>query len=224
MNHKCAKDQLMAETVLVINPNSTERITRQIEEAITELSKELEVNCKVVTSPKGPAAIESDFDVQAAIDPMIKIATNQQADAYVTACFSDPGIQKMRDQLGVPVLGIGESSALEAISLGNNVGIISSVEAAIPRHNRYWKHLEIQSKIIADIATGRGVLDLESEEAYNDIRATGEQLTRIGADVLVLGCTGMAHLRPRLQEELGVPIVEPCQAALKAATLIIREK
>ena len=156
--------------------------------------------------------------------PMIKIATNQQADAYVTACFSDPGIQKMRDQLGVPVLGIGESSALEAISLGNNVGIISSVEAAIPRHNRYWKHLEIKSKIIADIATGRGVLDLESEEAYNDIRATGEQLTRIGADVLVLGCTGMAHLRPRLQEELGVPIVEPCQAALKAATLIIREK
>ena len=214
----------MAETVLVINPNSTERITRQMEEAITELSKKLEVNCKVVTSPKGPPAIESDFDVQAAIDPMLKIATNQPADAYVTACFSDPGIKEMRDGLSAPVLGIGESSALEAISLGNNVGIISGVKAAIPRHNRYWKHLGISRNIIADIATGRGVLDLESEEAYSDIRTTGEQLTRIGADVLVLGCTGMTHIRPRLQEELGVPIVEPCQAALKAAALKIREK
>ena len=214
----------MTTTILVINPNSTERITSQIEEAIIDLAKELKVTSKVVTSPHGPAAIESDVDVQAAIQPMIDVATNQPADAYVTACFSDPGIHEMRHRFSVPVLGIGESSALEAISLGRNVGIISGVEAAIPRHNRYWERLGIAGRIIADMATGRGVLDLESEEAYHDIRATGKQLTKLGADVLVLGCTGMTHLRPRLQEELGVPIVEPCQAALKAAALKLKDK
>ena len=59
------------------------------------------------------------------------------------------------------------------------------------------------------MATGRDVLDLESEGAYRDILTKGGKLTKIGANVLVLGCTGMTHWRARLQDELGVPIIEP---------------
>ena len=34
-----------------------------------------------------------------------------------------------------------------------------------------------------------------------------------GADVLVMGCAGMARYRGRLEETLGLPVVDPTQAA-----------
>jgi Asp/Glu/hydantoin racemase len=40
---------------------------------------------------------------------------------------------------------------------------------------------------------------------------------RDGADVIVMGCAGMARYRDRLQESLGIPVVEPTQAAVGMA-------
>jgi allantoin racemase len=38
-----------------------------------------------------------------------------------------------------------------------------------------------------------------------------------GADVVVMGCAGMAPYRKRLQNALGIPVVEPTQAAVAMA-------
>jgi Asp/Glu/hydantoin racemase len=38
-----------------------------------------------------------------------------------------------------------------------------------------------------------------------------------GADVVVMGCAGMARYRQPLQEEIGIPVVEPTQAAVAMA-------
>jgi allantoin racemase len=38
-----------------------------------------------------------------------------------------------------------------------------------------------------------------------------------GADVVVMGCAGMARYRKPLQDEIGVPVVEPTQAAVAMA-------
>ena len=43
-----------------------------------------------------------------------------------------------------------------------------------------------------------------------------------GADVLIMGCAGMAAYRDRLETEIGVPVVEPCQAAASMAIGQIR--
>ncbi len=34
-----------------------------------------------------------------------------------------------------------------------------------------------------------------------------------GADVLVMGCAGMARYRTRLEDALGLPVIDPTQAA-----------
>ena len=129
----------------------------------------------------------------------------------------------MRANLHVPVFGIGESAVLAAMSRGRRVGIISGVDEAIPRHERYWDRIGVSRRVVRDIATGRGVLDLESEEAYQDVLATGQELAGSGADVVVLGCTGMTHFRSRLQSDLGLPVVEPCQAALRFAASALQD-
>jgi Asp/Glu/hydantoin racemase len=45
------------------------------------------------------------------------------------------------------------------------------------------------------------------------IDAGTELRDKDGADVLVMGCAGMARYRDRLQQAVGVPVVEPTQAA-----------
>ena len=40
---------------------------------------------------------------------------------------------------------------------------------------------------------------------------------RHGADVVVMGCAGMARYRKPLQDEIGIPVVEPTQAAVAMA-------
>jgi Asp/Glu/hydantoin racemase len=38
-----------------------------------------------------------------------------------------------------------------------------------------------------------------------------------GAEVVVMGCAGMARYRKPLQDEIGIPVVEPTQAAVAMA-------
>ena len=213
----------MLGTVCVVNPNSSDHISRQIEDAVNPLAEDLGVETQVVTCAEGPPAIESDEDVVAAVGAMVETARAHPADAYVVACFSDPGITELRSAVDEPVFGIAESAVLAAMSRGRQVGIISALDIAIPRHYRYWDRIGVASRIVADIASGRGVLDLESDEAYEDVLDAGKQLADSGADVLVLGCTGMTHLRVRLQDDLGLPVVEPCQAAVTFAAAALRD-
>ena len=213
----------MLGTVCVVNPNSSENISRQIEDAVRSLADDLGVETRVVTCAEGPPAIESDEDVVAAVGAMVETARAHPADAYVVACFSDPGITELRSAVDEPVFGIAESAVLAAMSRGRQVGIISALDMAIPRHFRYWDRIGVARRIVADIASGRGVLDLESDEAYEDVLDAGKQLADSGADVLVLGCTGMTHLRVRLQDDLGLPVVEPCQAAVTSAAAALRD-
>jgi len=213
----------MLGTVTIVNPNSSATISGQIDDAVSSLAGDLGVGVEVVTCADGPPAIETDGDVAAAVGPMVETALAHPADAYVVACFSDPGITELRNALDAPVFGIAESAVLAAMSRGRRVGVISALDIAIPRHYRYWGRIGVSARIVADVAAGRGVLDLESEDAYQDVLGTGRKLAEAGADVVVLGCTGMTHLRTRLQSDLGMPVIEPCLAALTLAASALRD-
>ncbi len=208
-----------SQKILVINPNSSERISGQIRDAVAAVDPRVEV----VTSIGGPPAIESDDDVAAAVAPMIETAEDSPAAAYVVACFSDPGLEFLRATTDVPVFGIAESAIHTAIALGDKVGIISSVADSLPRHERYWSQLGVADRVVADIPLGLGVLELDTPAAYEAALAAGRDLLAAGADVIVLGCTGMTHMESRLQEELGMPVIDPCRAAVSAARRALEE-
>jgi hypothetical protein len=52
--------------------------------------------------------------------------------------------------------------------------------------------------------------------------AAAELRDEDGADVLVMGCAGMARYRDRLQRHVGLPVVEPSQAAVAMASAATR--
>ena len=59
--------------------------------------------------------------------------------------------------------------------------------------------------------------------SYGIGRAIALAFARDGADVLVLGCAGMARYRAPLAAALGMPVVDPTQAAVTMAIGAVRQ-
>jgi len=67
------------------------------------------------------------------------------------------------------------------------------------------------------------VLDLhDGKKAFDAILKESKiAIEHEGAEVIVLGCTGMSPLTARLQRSLGVPVIDPAVASLKLAEIYV---
>jgi allantoin racemase len=209
--------------IIVINPNSSTVVTAAIERSVNTSRDLQEPHLRCVTMTDGPTGIvtQSDADVAAVVTAQWIADHEDEASAFVIACFSDPGIDRARQRTLKPVIGLGEAGLLAALGMGQRVGIIAVAAVAIPRHMRYWRELGLERRVAAERA-----LDVSVEQsgdpavAFARMCAVGAQLRdQDHADVLVLGCAGMADLRGPLQAALGVPVVDPCAAAAALARL-----
>lgn len=204
----------------VINPNSSEVVTLGIQAAVTPLEG-LGPRIICVTNLDGPKGIETQAQADLTIPQTLKLAENaeQSAAAFVIACFGDPGLHALRDQTAKPVLGIQECAILTAMTLGQRFGIIAILPGSIPRHLRSMGAMGIQTRLAGDRALNLGVADLQDErKTLERMMQVGRDLVdQDGADVLIMGCAGMARFRDPLETALNVPVVEPCQAAVAMA-------
>lgn len=211
----------MAERILVINPNSTEAVTRGIDAAMAPLRMSGGPEIECVTLREGPPGIQTQADVESVVAPVSRTVTarDNDCDAFVIACFSDPGLFAAREATQKPVLGIAECGVLTAMTLGQRFGVIAILDRSIPRHMRYVRQMGVQDRFAGDRAIGLGVVELSDEErTLSRMVSVGRELReKDGADVLVMGCAGMARYRDTLQREVGVPVVEPTQAAVAMA-------
>lgn len=207
--------------ILVINPNSTESVTRGIDAAMDPLRMQGGPAIECVTLKEGPPGIESQAHVEQVVGPIGEMVRRRVADcsAFVIACYSDPGLHAAREVTTKPVLGIAECGILTAMTLGQRFGVISILRKSIPRHLRYVGQMGVMDRMAGDRAIGLGVLALADEvRTFARMAEVAAELRDLdGADVLVMGCAGMARYRERLQRHVGLPVVEPSQAAVAMA-------
>jgi allantoin racemase len=207
--------------ILVINPNSTQAVTRAMDEACEVLRIPHGPTIECVTLEEGPAGIETQRDVESVVAPLMRTVAEREKeyDAFVIACFSDPGIHALRELVRKPVLGIAECAFLTALTLGQKFGVIAILRQSIARHLRYIAGLGITERLAAELPIGLGVTELaDHKTTFARMADTGKRLRdEHGADVVVMGCAGMAPYRKPLQDALGIPIVEPTQAAVAMA-------
>ena len=214
----------MSGRILVINPNSSETVTAGIDAAMAPLRLAGGPGIDCVTLAEGPPGIETQVQVDGVVAPLLALIRREPAAAYVIACFSDPGLKAAREVTAAPVFGISESAIARALSLGERFGILAILPASVSRHRRYVRSLGLESRFADSQPIGRGVAALAEPAAT--LAAMTEVGRRLrddkGADVLILGCAGMAGYRAALEAELGLPVVEPCQAAAAAALGAVR--
>lgn len=207
-----------AKHVLIINPNSNQSVTDGIAATVAEdqLPGTLVLDC--VTLDGAPFGIETDADI-AAVRPLIleRIAESLgDYDAFIIACYSDPALPEARTLTRKPVLGIQESAALLAVSHERRFGVLALGRESIKRHTAYLRELGLQS-----FHAGERPLGITVDEAANDpgtldgIIETGRELIEEdGAELIILGCAGLSAHRRAAQAALGVPVIDPVQAAV----------
>jgi Asp/Glu/hydantoin racemase len=206
---------------VVINPNSTEAVTEAIDQAVAPLRMAGGPEIACVTLAEGPPGIETQAHVEQVVQPVSRLirAREDDAAAFVIACFSDPGLHLAREATARPVFGIAECGLLAAMTLGERFGIVSIRAGSVPRHLRYVRQLGLAWRFAADLPIGLGVVELADRgKTLVRLSAIGSELRdHYGADVLVLGCAGMAQYRHELESALGIPVIDPTQAAVTMA-------
>ena len=211
----------MAERILVINPNSTEAVTRGIDQAVAPLRMPGGPAIDCVTLKEGPPGIETQQHVDGVVAPLLKLVREKEGEyaAFVIACYSDPGLHSLREATRKPVLGISECGILTALTLGQKFGVIAILRQSIARHLRYVGALGVSERLAAELPVDIPVVELSDEQkTFGRMVEVGKTLRHeYGADVVVMGCAGMARYRQPLQQEIGIPVVEPTQAAVAMA-------
>lgn len=207
-------------TLYVLNPNASTDVTARIDLALAPL-RALGRPITCTTLAEGPPGIETQRQADLVIAPLLAQAAALEADAaaFVIACFGDPGLHALRDQTALPVLGIQECAVATAMTLGQRFGILAILPASIPRHMRSLGAMGVLDRCAGDRALNLGVAELsDADRTLARMIEVGKTLRdRDGANVLIMGCAGMAGYRDALQEALGMPVVEPCQAAAAMA-------
>ena len=211
----------MSTSITVLNPNSSQSVTDGLSEALDALRFAGGPVIRCATLAEGPPGIESDEQVAAVAEPVCNYLRAHEINtgAFVIACFSDPGLRRAREECARPVFGMAESGLLTALAHGRRFGVISILDSSLARHLNYIRALGIESRMAGDLPLGLGVLELQDGAvALERMCAVGARLRdEQEADVLVMGCAGMAALRKPLQESLGIPVIEPVQAAVSMA-------
>ena len=206
--------------ILVINPNSNDAVTKGLEAALAQLAFKDGPEIACVTLKVGPFGIETQADAESVTLPLRRLVeADKTSAAFVIACYSDPGLHVCREGTTRPVFGIAESGVLTALTRGGRFGVLAIKQRSIPRHIRYLRQMGLMDRLagerplemsVAETASGDGTLVkmIEVGLALKD---------QDGADVIVMGCAGMARHRRPLEEALGIPVIDPTQAAVAMA-------
>src|SRR5713101_3990566 len=146
----------MADSIIVINPNSTEAVTAAMDEGLAPLRMPGGPAIECVTLAEGPPGIGSQSDADSVIAPLCRTirARDNDAAAFVVACFSDPGLHSARDATRKPVLGIAECGILTALTLGQRFGVIAILAKSVPRHLRYVGAMGLTARLAGDLPIG----------------------------------------------------------------------
>ena len=208
--------------IFVINPNTSQTMTDHIRvalEAVKRSDTELTVTCP----DRGPETIESAYDEAFAIPPtlgLVKKANEEGYDAVILACFSDPGLEAAREVSLIPVIGIEESTLHMAAMLGAKFSIMTPRKQRIPSKCEHV-HIRGLSHFLASVRS----LDLSVAETDSDPAKTKQRLMDVakiaveedGAEVIIMGCAGMAGYAREIEETLSVKVLDPAAVALKIA-------
>ena len=206
--------------ILVVNPNSNARVTHGLATTLAPVTFHdgPEIVCETLQA--GPYGIETQAHVDEVAMPLMRLVSGRDdIDAFVIACYSDPGLHGCREATRRPVFGINEAGVLTALARGERFGVIAIAQPSIRRHLRYLRQLGLMDRLAGERPLNMSVAETAaSDKALEKMIAVGSALRDAdGADVVIMGCAGMARHRAPLEAALGIAVIDPTQAAVAMA-------
>lgn len=213
-----------ATEIRVINPNTSAAMTAGIDRCARAVAAPT-TTVTTVCPASGPEAIESHYDAALAVPGVLaEVAVGEAAgaDAFVIACFGDPGLDAARELATGPVIGIAEAAMHAATLLGRTFSVVTTLSRTVGRARELVDRYGFAAACRGVHACDVGVLDLEGPGARARIGDACAAAARLdGCDSIVLGCAGMAGFTAELGALLGVPVVDGVAVATKLAESLV---
>ncbi len=212
--------------ILVANVNTTVSMTEAIADSARSVASP-GTEIVGITPRFGADSCEGNFESYlAAIAVMDAIlAYPEPYDAVIQAGYGEHGREGLQELLEVPVVDITEAAASTAMYLGHRFSVVTTLDRTVPLIEDRLKLAGLDQRCASVRASGLGVLELESDPE-RAVKAIVEQSTRAVSDdhaeVICLGCGGMAELEEQVREATGVPIVDGVRAAVTIAEGLVR--
>lgn len=187
-----------------------------------------EVLCHVLDD--GPRTIESAFDntlAGAAAVQELRDTEERGFDALVIDCAGDGGLIALKEGLDCPVVGAMESAMHIACLLGRRFSILGVCDSLRGMYLDLVTQYRMTDRLVSVESIGFSV-----EELAEDVGRGGERLKSAlvesgrhaidaGADVVILGCTGMTTLTSKVSKAIGIPVINGGDVALKLAEMFV---
>lgn len=213
--------------IKVINPNTTAGITNDICTSAHSFSRS-DTSIVCVNPDKGPLTIEGFYDEYMAIpgllEEVLKSEAEDNVDAYVVACFGDPGVCAVRELTEKPVVGIAQSAMMLASFVSGKFSIVT----IMPRIRLMLEELVKKAGLVHRLASIRTsnltVLDFmkDFEGCKNTlIEESKYAIENEYAEAIILGCAGMAGFAAEVQKETRVPVFDAVASAVKIAEVLV---
>lgn len=212
--------------ILTVNVNTTASVTGAIAAAARRVASP---GTEVVglTPRSGAESVEGNFESYlAAVGVADAVATyDQPFDAVIQAGYGEHGREGLQEMLDVPVVDITEAAASTALFLGHRYSVVTTLDRTVPLIEDRLLLAGLDRRCASVRASGLAVLELE-EDPDRAVRAVLDQARRAveddHAEVICLGCGGMAGLEEKIHAEIGVPVVDGVPAALTIAESLVR--
>jgi allantoin racemase len=212
--------------IKAINPNTTLEMTENIGRVAEKYTSD-EVEIEAVSPEKGPISIESYYDDFLAIPGLLEEIRKDEDnfDAFINACWGDPGIDACREITEKPVVGIAEGSMYVANMLGAKFSVATILPRAKDLIEETVLTTGLESKCASVRCTDLTVVETETardaavEALYEASKLAVEE---DGAEAICLGCAGMGGLDEELEERLPVPVIDSVGAAAVLAEGLVR--
>ncbi len=185
---------------------------------------------RVFDVPKGGSSIESNYEEIASIIPAVdrlKELTNyENIDAAIIGCFGDPGLDVFREMFDFPIIGPAQSTMHTACQLGHKFSLITIFDSMISMGEKQVHEYGLSHHLASVRAVNIPVLELlnDLDFTFKKIKKIGKQITKEDrADSVLFGCMTMsfAGLEKKLEDEIGIPVLNAGRVALKTAESLI---
>ena len=125
-----------------------------------------------------------------------------------------------------PVFGIQECGVLAAMAKGDRFGVIALQDRSVRRHLINLRQMGVMGRFAKERAANLSVEECASgKTTFEKLFTVAQQLKdEDQADTIILGCAGMASHRSSLESRVGIPVIEPVQAAVSMAMLTVISK
>jgi len=205
--------------LVVIEPVGSASFKKDTEDYF-EKFKDASTEIKVVNLERGPETIETYYDVALASSGIVEIVRKEEknCDAFIIDCFADPGLDASREVSGKLVLGVAEVTMHVASIIANKFSIITTERNSVPWTEVQALNYSVKERLTSVVSIDMSVKELFfNDSSYSRFLAASREEMRKGSEAIVFGCTRMNVFAERLQEDLGIPVLEPSKVTLKVA-------